>query len=99
MSSSWPLIVPKALLHRCATTSARRAGREAILKTGLTASDVSRAVCMAAVVRRKRSKEELSKNIVICADGTGNSYFGAKSNVFQLFEIALKGHARQLACY
>ena len=30
-----------------------------------------------------------SKNIVICADGTGNSYFGARTNVLQLFEMAL----------
>jgi uncharacterized protein (DUF2235 family) len=43
--------------------------------------------------------EMSSKNIVICADGTGNSYFGAKTNALQLFEIALKRHPRQLACY
>ena len=41
----------------------------------------------------------LSKNIVICADGTGNSYFGPKTNVLQLFEMALKQHDRQIACY
>ena len=29
--------------------------------------------------------ETPSKNIVICADGTGNAYFGPKTNVLQLF--------------
>ncbi len=43
--------------------------------------------------------ETPSKNIVICADGTGNSYFGPKTNVLQLFEMALKQQERQIACY
>jgi uncharacterized protein (DUF2235 family) len=30
------------------------------------------------------------KNVVICADGTGNSYFGPKTSVLRLFEMALE---------
>jgi uncharacterized protein (DUF2235 family) len=40
-----------------------------------------------------------SRNIVICSDGTGNSYDGASSNVWRVFDIALKEHPRQIACY
>lgn len=39
------------------------------------------------------------KNVVICADGTGNSYFGPKTSVLRLFEMALKQPDRQIACY
>jgi uncharacterized protein (DUF2235 family) len=40
-----------------------------------------------------------SKNIVICSDGTGQSYAGAESNVLRLYRIALNRAPHQRACY
>src|SRR5437867_2209664 len=39
------------------------------------------------------------KNIVICSDGTGQSYAGTESNVLRLYNLALKSTSRQIACY
>lgn len=39
------------------------------------------------------------KNIVICSDGTGQSYSGAESNVLRLYALALKDPSRQIGCY
>jgi type VI secretion system (T6SS) phospholipase Tle1-like effector len=41
----------------------------------------------------------MSKNIVICCDGTGNDYSATESNVLRLFRFALKDDSRQVACY
>jgi uncharacterized protein (DUF2235 family) len=40
-----------------------------------------------------------AKNLVICSDGTGNSYSGTASNVLRLYRMALKCHPLQIACY
>ncbi len=39
------------------------------------------------------------KNIVICCDGTGQSYHGSESNVLRLYRLALKGAQDQIAAY
>jgi uncharacterized protein (DUF2235 family) len=39
------------------------------------------------------------RNIVVCSDGTGQSYAGQESNVLRLFELVLKHSSRQIACY
>ena len=42
----------------------------------------------------------MSKNIVICADGTGNSFARSKSNVARMIELlALDDHSRQVVVY
>jgi len=41
----------------------------------------------------------MSKNIVICCDGTGNEYCDKKSNVVKLFEIIEKHSSDQVAYY
>jgi uncharacterized protein (DUF2235 family) len=40
-----------------------------------------------------------AKTIVICSDGTGNSYSGMESNVLRLYSLALKECSEQIACY
>jgi uncharacterized protein (DUF2235 family) len=40
-----------------------------------------------------------SKNIVIFSDGTGQSYHGAESNVWRLYNLALKDSPHQIAFY
>lgn len=40
-----------------------------------------------------------ARNIVICSDGTGNSYRGTASNVLRLYDAVLKRHPMQIACY
>jgi uncharacterized protein (DUF2235 family) len=39
------------------------------------------------------------KTIVICSDGTGNSYTDTPGNVLRLYELILKESAAQIACY
>ncbi len=39
------------------------------------------------------------KNILICSDGTGNSYAGPATNVRALFGLAAKDPFRQVVCY
>ena len=41
----------------------------------------------------------MSKNIVICSDGTGQSYAGPDSNVLRLYTLASKKAPQQIACY
>ena len=38
------------------------------------------------------------KNIVVCSDGTGQSYAGTEANVLRLYNLALKNPSRQIAC-
>jgi len=40
-----------------------------------------------------------AKTIVICSDGTGNTYSGVESNVLRLYRLVLKDDPRQVACY
>src|SRR5262245_61166474 len=40
-----------------------------------------------------------AKTIVICSDGTGNTYSGEESNVLRLYRLILKDDPRQVACY
>jgi uncharacterized protein (DUF2235 family) len=41
----------------------------------------------------------VSKNIVICSDGTGQSYAGTDSNVLRLYTLASKKAPQQITCY
>ena len=41
----------------------------------------------------------MSKNIVICSDGTGQSYAGTDSNVLRLYTLASKKAPQQITCY
>ena len=40
-----------------------------------------------------------AKNLIVCCDGTGQSYVGPTSNVLQIYELALKHPGTQVACY
>jgi uncharacterized protein (DUF2235 family) len=40
-----------------------------------------------------------AKTIVICSDGTGNTYSGVESNVLRLYRLVLKDDPGQVACY
>jgi uncharacterized protein (DUF2235 family) len=53
----------------------------------------------AAEVGRPGPRRPQVKNIVICSDGTGQSYTGTGSNVLRLFNLALNDRARQIRCY
>jgi len=41
----------------------------------------------------------MSKNIVVCSDGTGNDYSGVPSNVRRVYSWLEQGSSRQIACY